>query len=383
MHTEFVRFVRDYFRRPQAYIPLHEAQTGEEELRFLQDCLSSGQLSSVGPMVEDFESRMAARLGFPHAVATQSGTAALHLALRCIGLQPGELLITQPFCYVAACNAIRYCGAEPVFVDIAPDSLGMSADALQAWLAQETLLREGACYHRRSGRRIRGCMPVYSLGHPPAMDRLSACCRSYGLALVEDAAEALGSSFRGRALGWGEAAILSFNGNKVLTCGGGGMLLTHDPSLAQAARHLSQQARRQEGQQLVYDALGYNYRMPALNAALGLGQLSRLDERLQQLQALHRAYRDFFASFEDVQLHCAPPHALSNYWLQALRFPDEATRDAFVAYAQQAGIGCRPAWTLMTELPLYRHCLRGPLTHAQEAAHCLAFLPSLTTLSTP
>lgn len=379
MHTAFAHFVREYFQRPEGPLPLHEAHTGEEELQQLQDCLASGQLSSVGPMVTAFENQLARELQIPYAVATSSGTAALHLALLSSGLQAGELVITTPFTFVATCHAIRYCGAEPLFVDIERNSLGLCPEALLSFLEAETEAREDGRYHRTSGRRIRLCLPVCAFGHPPALDWLADICDAYQLGMIVDAAEALGSVYRDKpAAAWGKASVLSFNGNKIITCGGGGMLLTHDTALAERARRLSQQARRQEGMYLTYDALGYNYRMPALNAALGLGQLTRLPARVQALQQLADAYRNFFREYglSTVQ---APFATKSNYWQQAVIFPTPQAREAFLAATRQQAIDCRPAWTLMPELPVYRDCLSAELPNAQWAARHIALLPSLTS----
>lgn len=379
MHTAFIQFVRQYFQRPEGPVPLHQASTGEEELQQLQACLASGQLSSVGPMVTDFEEQLARELQLPYAVATSSGTAALHLALLTVGLQPGELVITTPFTFVATCHAIRYCGAEPLFVDIARNSLGLCPEALLSFLEAETEAREDGCYHRASGRRIRLCLPVCAFGHSPALDRLSNICDAYQLGMIVDVAEALGSTYREKpAAAWGDASVLSFNGNKIITCGGGGMLLTQDAALADRARHLSQQARRQKGMYTTYDAVGYNYRMPALNAALGLGQLPRLAARTQALQQLAKAYRDFFRPYGLTVVE-APHGTTSNYWQQSVIFPGPEAREAFLAYTRRHELDCRPAWTLMSELPVYRDCLSAELPNAQWAARHIALLPSLTS----
>jgi len=377
MHTAFIQFVREYFQRPNGPVPLHEARTGEEELQQLKACLASGQLSSVGPLVHDFKNQIAEYTQIPYAVATSSGTAALHLALVSCGLQAGELVITTPFTFVATCHAIRYCGAEPLFVDIERNSLGLCPEALLSLLETATEPREDGCYHRASGRRIRLCLPVCAFGHPPVLDWLADICHEYQVGMIVDAAEALGSVYRDKpAAAWGKSSVLSFNGNKIITCGGGGMLLTHDAALADRARHLSQQARRQEGMYLTYDAVGYNYRMPALNAALGLGQFPRLPARVQALQQLAHAYRDFFHEY-GLSVVQAPFATQSNYWQQAVVFDKPAAREAFLATTRQQAIDCRPAWTLMPELPVYRDCLSAELPSAQWAARHIALLPSL------
>lgn len=379
MHTEFISFARTYFQRPEGLLPLHEARTGEEELLQIQDCLASGALSSVGEKVDEFEQAIAAHQQLLFAVATQSGTAALHLALLGSGLQPGELVITQPFAFVAACNAIRYCGADPLFVDIERSSLGLCPEGLLAFLEQHTEIREDGCYHRKSGRRISHCLPVCTFGHPPQLDRIAGICERYGLSLIVDAAEALGSTYRGRPLSnYGRASVLSFNGNKIITCGGGGMLLTDDRPLALKARHLSRQARQQAGNHITYDTVGYNYRMPAFNAALGLGQLNRQEDRLERLRQLASAYQEFFRTY-GLELLREPPHSHSNYWQQAVVFPDQRERDTFITSMQQHEMDCRPAWTLMPHLPMYRDCIGTDIPNALWAERHIALLPSLTS----
>lgn len=379
MHTEFIRFAREYFDKPRGPLPLHQAHTGREELEQLQACLASGQLSSVGKKVEEFEQAIAHQQQLPFAVATQSGTAALHLALLTSGLQAGDLVITQPFAFVASCNAIRYCGADAIFVDIERQSLGLCPESLLVFLEEETEIKEDDCYHKASGKRISHCLPVCTFGHPPQLAYIEQICQQYGLTLIVDAAEALGSTYRGKPVShYGRASVLSFNGNKIITCGGGGMLLTHEKEFATKAHHLSQQARSQQQNRITYDDVGYNYRMPALNAALGLGQLSQLDKRLSRLRQLTEAYQAFFHQFGQEILK-EPPLACSNYWLQTVAFSEPQARDAFVASMQSQQVDCRPAWTLMPHLPVYRDCICADIPNARWAEQHLALLPSLNT----
>lgn len=378
MLSEFIQFIRDYYRKPTGEIPLHEALLGEADYQALRLCLDSGVVSTVGSLVEDFELSVAEKAGCPYAVATNSGTAALHLALMGLGVQPHDLVITQPFSFVASCNAIRYCGAEPLFVDIDRQTLGLSAQALEKFLAEETEIRaDGYCYHAVSGRRISLCLPVCTFGHVPELDKIQTLCRQHQLALLVDAAEALGSYYKGKAAAsWGDAAVLSFNGNKIVTSGGGGMLLTRNEALAQRVRHLSVQARQLQRNRLTYDAVGYNYRMPNLNAALGLAQLANLEEKTQQLRRLAEAYRTFFSTYGMATVAGEAEQAESNYWLNAVTFPDSHSRDAFVHETNAEGILTRPAWTLMNHLPMYQNCIRTSLLNAEWAEQHLALLPS-------
>jgi aminotransferase in exopolysaccharide biosynthesis len=377
MLPEFVQFIRTYYRRPEGAIALHESLISAEDQEAVQNCLASAVISSVGPLVDAFEGEVAEMMDVKFAIATNSGTAALHLALLTAGVQAGDLVITQPFSFVATVNAICYLGASPLFLDIAQANLGLSPAQLQQFLEEETTIgKKGKLYHQASGRRIAACLPVYSFGHPPAMDRIARLCQRYNIPLVEDAAEALGSTFKGKPPGQlSTAAILSFNGNKIISSGGGGMLLTNDEDVARRARHLSEQARTFSGQQVAYDAVGFNYRMPNLNAALGLSQLKSLDTRKAALQLQHQAYHDFFSAY-GYQLIQQPEGAASNYWLHAVSFENQQERDAFVNYCQHHGVLVRPAWPLLSDMPMYRDCQRGALGQARLASEHLALLPA-------
>lgn len=381
MLPEFVQFIRHYYQKPTGEIPLHQTFLSAADYCALTSCLDSGIVSTVGSLVDDFEQKISEIVDCPYAVATHTGTAALHLALLCSGIQQNDLVITQPFCFVASCNAIRYCGADPIFVDIERNTLGLSARALVAFLEQEAEVREdGQCYHQASRRRISHCLPVCTFGHIPEMDQIQSICDQYKLRLIVDAAEALGSEYQGQsAASWGDASVLSFNGNKIVTCGGGGMLLTHNQTLAEKARHLSVQARQQEGYSLSYDAVGYNYRMPNLNAALGLAQVEMLEAKIQQLRKLAQEYCSFFSAY-DMRMRMLGEHeqAVSNFWLNALIFPSQAERDTFVKHTNPQGILTRTAWKLMTHLPMYQDCIKTSLPHAEWAEQHLVLLPSFS-----
>ncbi|MEK6480105.1 LegC family aminotransferase [Catalinimonas sp. 4WD22] len=379
MLAEFISFIREYYLRPEGEIPLHEASVGEQDYLQLKACLDSGIVSTVGRLVEEFEQKIARTVNTEYAVATNTGTAALHLALVCSGVQANDLVITQPFSFVASCNAIRYCGADPLFVDIDRQTLGLSADALAAFLQQETEVREdGKSYHKASGRRISLCLPVCTFGHPPELDTIQSLCNKYNIALIVDAAEALGSNYQRKpAACWGDMAVLSFNGNKIVTSGGGGMLLTKHKEIAEKAHHLSVQARRQQDRGLSYDAVGYNYRMPNLNAALGLAQMESLEEKINKLHQLAEAYHTFFTAYGlQVVKECV--ETKSNYWLNAVAFAKPSERDAFVQNTNANGILTRPAWTLMNHLPMYQNCISTALPNAEWAAQHLVLLPSFT-----
>lgn len=381
MLAEFTSFIRKYYQRPEGEIPLHEASISEQDYLQLKACLDSGIVSTVGSLVDEFEQIIANTVNAEYAVATNTGTAALHLALLCSGVQANDLVITQPFSFVASCNAIRYCGADPLFIDIDPQTLSLSVDALAVFLEEEAEVRDdGQAYHKASGRRISHCLPVCTFGHPPELDKIQLFCQEYNITLVVDAAEALGSSYQGKpAASWGDVAVLSFNGNKIMTSGGGGMLLTKHKKLAEKAYHQSVQARQQQEHHISYAAVGYNYRMPNLNAALGLAQLEGLKEKVHKLRQLAEAYHTFFSAYE-LEVLKEYGEAKSNYWLNALVFTRSSERDAFVQNTNAKGILTRPAWTLMNHLPMYQNCISTDLHNAEWAAQNLALLPSFPIL---
>lgn len=376
----FIRFVRGLYGRPEGVIPLHAPQLGEREKVLVGEAIDSTFVSSVGAFVSVFEERVAAFVGVRHAVATVNGTAALHIALRVAGVQPGDLVLTQSLTFVATCNAIHYCGAYPVFVDVEVDTLGMNPDALQGWLEQHAVVSAGACVERETGRPIRACVPMHTLGHPARIARIADVCERWGLVLVEDAAEALGSYRDGRHMGtFGRLGVLSFNGNKVVTTGGGGMILTDDEALARRARHLTTTAKRPHAWAFEHDEVGYNYRLPNLNAALGVAQMERLPALLASKREVASAYQAAAAQSGWCCV-CEPEGARSNYWLNALRLPDTHTRDAFLQTTNAAGVMTRPLWTPMHRLPMYAQCRRGPLAVTEALADTVVNVPSSALL---
>lgn len=340
------------------------------------DCLDSTFVSSVGPYVNRFEEELASYIGAAKAVSVVNGTAGLHLALRLVGVDPGDLVLTQSLSFVATCNAITYCGAQPFFVDVDRATLGLSPRAMDALLEEVALRDEYGAVHRDSGRRIRACVPMHTFGHPVDLGELVAVCEKWGIALVEDAAEALGSKYHDGHVGnAGMVGVLSFNGNKIVTTGGGGALVFNDVQLAARARHLSTTAKRPHKWEFVHDELGYNYRMPNINAALGCGQLERLPGFVDAKRALAAEYAEFFSG-SDLTFCLEPQGARSNYWLCAVVCPDRATRDALLAETNAIGIGLRPVWTPMHQTAMYLDAPRGPLLMTEFLADRVVNLPS-------
>ncbi len=365
-------------------VPLHAPQFQGQEWDYLKQCLDSTFVSSVGPFVDRFEAELAAYTGARYAVAVMNGTAALHIALLLAGVQPGEEVLVPTLTFVATANAVRYCGATPHFVDSEETTLGVAAGPLGQYLEQHTTQQNGQCVNSSTGRVIRALVPMHTFGHPVDLKGLTDIVEAFNLVLVEDAAESLGSFYQGQHTGtFGRWGTLSFNGNKTITTGGGGALLTNDPDLAQRAKHLTTTAKVPHAWDYVHDQVGYNYRMPNINAALGCAQLEQLPGFLTSKRRLYDRYCDAFTGLGLVKLMAEPPGCKSNYWLQTLIL-DEAVadqRDAILTATNQAGLMTRPAWRLMHELEPYRHCPRSPLPVAESLGRRLINLPSSAGLA--
>lgn len=347
---------------------------GEREA--LTACIDSRMVSSVGGQVVQFERELAEYVDAGFGVAVVNGTSALQLALCLAGVGSDSEVITQALTFVATANAIAYLGASPVFVDVERSTLGLCPTALEAFLGQHAERRDDACFNRRTGRRIAACVPVHTLGHACRIDEIAAVCEEWGIDLIEDAAESLGSSFKGRHTGtFGRLGVFSFNGNKVITTGGGGMLVTDDAALAERALHLSTTAKVRHSGEYVHDELGYNFRMPNLNAALGCAQLAQLDGFVAARREVASRYRAVCAqtgmAFVD-----QPEGAESNFWMNAVVLDSREERDAFLRYTQDREILTRPIWRLMTELPMYAHCLHDGLEVSSWLEERIVTLPS-------
>jgi perosamine synthetase len=362
---------------------LHEPEFAGAELRYLKDCIDTGWVSSAGAYVDRFERELAGLTGARHAIAVVNGTAALHLALVVAGVRAGDEVLVPALTFVATANAVAYCGATPHFVDSEPVSLGVDAAKLGAWLRAETERTAGGLRNRRTGRRIAALMPMHTFGHPLDLDALAALCGEFALTLVEDAAEAIGSEYKGRHVGHhGAIAALSFNGNKTITTGGGGALITDNEALGRRAKHLSTTARLERGWEFVHDEVGYNYRMPNLNAALGCAQLEQLAGFLADKRALAERYQRAFASVRAAKFCAEPAYGRSNYWLNAILLEPQhaAQRDAVLAASNAVGHQARPAWTLMHRLPAFSACPRMPLEQSEAISARLINLPSSARL---
>ncbi|MCG2581564.1 MAG: LegC family aminotransferase [Marinobacter sp.] len=372
---QLIEFVRDHYRTNE-FIPLHAPVFRGNEKAYVTEAIDSTFVSSVGGFVDRLESEVAAYTSSPRAVATVNGTAALHVALRLVGVAPDDYVITQPLTFVATCNAITYCGAMPIFIDVDRDTLGLSPQAVERWLEANAVRdAEGVCRDRVDGKVIRACLPMHTFGHPADIDGLMRVCREWGLALVEDSAESLGSFYKGRHTGTiGDIGALSFNGNKIMTTGGGGMILSGQ-TLAERAKHLTTTAKQPHAYEYVHDEVGYNYRMPNLNAALGCAQLERLEEFIREKRHLAEAYSNCF-KHSSLDFIREPKDCRSNYWLNAVLCSDRSERDALLKLTNDRGVMTRPVWQLMNRLPMYRNAPAGDLSNAQWLEERLVNLPS-------
>lgn len=365
-------------------VNLHEPRFTGNESRYVQDCIASTFVSSVGQFVDRFEAVLAASTGARHVVAVVNGTAALQVALLLAGVQAGDEVIVPALTFVATANAVHYCQATPHFADSEERTLGLDPVALRDWLGDIAEPQGEGCVNRHTGRRLRALVPMHTFGHPCDLDGLLALARDFGLVLVEDAAESLGSTYQGRHTGtFGRLGILSFNGNKIITTGGGGAILTADAGLARRAKHLTTTAKLPHRWEYVHDQVGFNYRLPNLNAALGCAQLEQLPDFLASKRRLYARYREAFRELPQVRLVAEPAGGQSNYWLQTLLLDDAVAgqRDDLLAATHTAGFMTRPAWTLLHRLAPYRDCPRAPLPVAESLARRIINLPSSAGLA--
>ena len=360
-------------------IALHEPSFCGREWDYVKDCLDSTYVSYIGPYVDKFESMLADYTGTKRAIALVNGTAALHIALKLVGVEAGDEVIVPALTFVATANAIAYCGALPHFADSEERTLGLDPYKLGDYLRQIAQVSGDGCVNRYSGRRIRAVIPMHTFGHPVDMDPLVDVCREYKLEIVEDAAESLGSYYKGVHTGnWGRLSILSFNGNKTVTTGGGGAIITQDEALARKAKHLTSTAKTPHRWEYRHDQIGYNYRLPNINAALGCAQLEELPALLERKRRLADCYRSAFKDVEGVLFFTEPSFASSNYWLNALLLDKifSAKRDEVLERTNDNGIKTRPAWDLINTLPAFQTDPKMELNCAEDLAKRLINIPS-------
>lgn len=370
-----VQFVRELYQTND-FIPLHAPTFAGNEQKYVLETIQSTFVSSVGKFVDDFEQKIEAYTRTAKAVATVNGTAALHAALYMAGVQHGDFVITQALTFVATCNALHHMGAEPIFVDVSPVSLGLCPKAMDEFLTDNAELTEIGCVHKKTQRRIRAVVPMHTFGHPVELDELIVVCCKWGITLVEDAAESLGSFYKGMHTGTlGEFGAVSFNGNKIITTGGGGMVLCQTPELGVRTKHITTTAKVPHPYEFYHDEAGFNYRMPNLNAALGCAQMEVLEQYLAQKRVLANQYQEFFTQ-TDFKFVEEPEYAKSNYWLNAVICPSVQARDELLKQTNDAGVMTRPIWKLMHRLPMFKEAPRGDLIQSEFIEAHLINLPS-------
>ena len=368
------------------FVPLHEPEVAGNELVYVTECIETGWVSSVGSFVDRFEADLAAYTGTARAIVTVNGTAALHVALLLAGVEPSDEVLLPTLTFIATANAVSYTNATPHFVDSEEATLAVDPDRLETHLAAIAELRGGRCYNRQSGARIAALVVMHAFGHPARMDELSALAKRWSIPLVEDAAESLGSSYHGQHTGnVGLVSALSFNGNKVLTTGGGGAILTNDDEIGRRAKHLTTTARVPDRWNFVHDAVGYNYRLPNLNAALGVAQLEQLPGMLARKRALAARYADALASIDGISFFAEPEGTVSNFWLctALLDTADPALLEAVLQRLNGGNLMARPVWTPMHRLPMFANAPRADVSQAEDLAARIVNLPSSPNLAGP
>jgi len=376
---KLVGFVQELYDT-QEFIPLHEPRFLAKEKELVGECIDSTFVSSVGKFVDQFEQQIATYTGASYAIATVNGTSALHISLLLAGVEPETEVITQALSFIATCNAISYCGATPVFVDVDKETLGLSPESLNNFLEQHCYLKDGQYFNKMSHKRISACVPMHTFGHPCNIEEILVICEQWNIPLVEDAAESLGSQFQGKHTGtYGLLAAVSFNGNKIITAGGGGVILTNDENLAKQAKHLTTTAKVPHKWAFNHDMVGYNFRMPNLNAALLCAQLEQLDSFVRNKRETAKAYQAFCDS-NQINFIAEPEHAVSNYWLNAITLKNKEEQTAFLEYANAKGVMTRPVWTLLNELTMFEACFAMPLENSKWLAERLVNIPSSVRL---
>lgn len=375
MSRQITEFIRSLYKTSDS-IPLHAPTFGGREKQYVLEAVDSTFVSSIGKFVDEFEAKVKAFTGAGGAVATVNGTAALHTCLHMAGVRHGDLVITQALTFVATCNAIHQMGAEPVFLDVTRDTLGLCPDALESFLDSETHFDGELCIHSNTNRVIRAVVPMHTLGHPVRLDEIKQISDKYRVILIEDAAESLGSYYKGKHTGTiGEFAALSFNGNKIITTGGGGMVLCSKERDWKRIKHITTTAKVPHPYEFYHDEPGFNYRLPNLNAALGVGQIEQLQEFLLKKRMLAEKYSEFFNN-SNYKFIDEPEKCRSNFWLNAILCEDKAARDVLLEEQNKEGIMCRPIWQLMHRLPLFKSCIRDGLVESEYIESRLVNLPS-------
>ena len=365
MFEDVIAFIQDTYKTKE-FIPLHEPRFIGNEKKYLNECIDSTFVSSVGKFVDEFEEMVARFSGAKYAVATSNGTSALHIGLKLVGVDGSCEVITQPLTFIATVNAISYCNAKPIFVDVDRETLGLSPSKLKEFLEEFTILNEsGECINKSTNKIIKACVPMHTFGHPCKIDEIVEICDSYNIAVVEDAAESLGSYYKGKHTGsFGKVGVFSFNGNKIITAGGGGMLVTDDEQLSKKAKHITTTSKVPHPYEYIHDEIGYNYRLTNLAAALGVAQMENIQLFIDKQRYLAKKYEVFFKD-TNIDFIKEPKDSKSNYWLNTVILKNRQTRDEFLKYTNDNGIMARPIWRLMNKLDMFKDVQTGNLDNSK------------------
>lgn len=373
--NNIIDFIKKTFNTNE-FIPLHEPRFIGNEKKYLNDCIDSTFVSSVGKYVDTFEKEFAKKVGSKFAIATVNGTAALHISLLIADVKKDDEVITQPLTFIATCNAISYIGAKPIFVDVDLETMGLSPESLKNFLEKNCEIVNNNCINKTTKKIIKACIPMHTFGHSCKIIEIKDICDKWNISLVEDAAESLGSYYKDKHTGtFGKVGAFSFNGNKIITAGGGGVIVTDDETLAKKAKHLTTTAKIPHSYEYDHDQIGYNYRMPNLNAALLVAQLEQLNKFLESKRDLASTYEEFFSSL-DIEFIKEPQNSKSNYWLQAVMLKDKDQRDQFLEFTNKNGVMTRPIWKLMNELEMFENCQSSDLKNAKYLEQRVVNIPS-------
>lgn len=373
--TNTIRFIRDQYKTKE-FIPLHEPRFVGNEKKYVIETIDSTFVSSVGAYVDKFEEMMAVISQTERAIAVVNGTAALQVALRLAGVKQGDEVLTQALTFVATANAIAYNSAQPVFLDVDLDTMGLSPKAVEAFLEEFGEQREGGCYNKKTGNKISACLPMHTFGFPVHLNELMEVCNNWNIPVIEDAAESIGSTYHDLPTGsFGEFGIYSFNGNKIITAGGGGAIVTNDEGKGDFAKHITTTAKKSHTYEYVHDEIGYNYRMPNLNAALICAQLEQLDSFIESKRTLAEKYKLFFDE-QGITFRTENPNTKANYWLMCVELKNRKERDQFLEKTNERGIMTRPIWQLMYKLPMYSDCYRDEQKNAEFLEDRIVNVPS-------
>ena len=375
MQKDFINFTREHFNTNK-FIPLHAPKFFGNEKKYLENCINSTMVSSVGKYVDKFEEDISRKIKTKKAIAVVNGTAALQVSLRLAGVNKNDEVITQALTFVATANAIKYNNAIPVFLDVDIETMGLSPKSLARFLEEFGEIRDDVCVNKKTGRKIAACMPMHTFGFPVDLDEIIKVCEKWKVPIIEDAAESLGSEYKGEPTGsFGKTGVFSLNGNKIVTSGGGGVIVTNDIELAKKAKFLTTTAKKPHPYEYFHSELGYNFRMPNLNAALACGQLENLNLFLKNKRELAISYKTFFRK-NGVKFRTEPKNTKANYWLMCVELENKRERDVFLQYTNESGVMTRPIWNLMHRLPMYRDCYRDKQENAKYLEERIVNIPS-------